>query len=903
VPGGLAVTASTATSLNVGWTASTDNVGVVGYGVYRDGTSISTSSTTSAALVGLSCGKTYHVEVDAVDAAGNRSARAAVDASTAPCADTTPPSSPGAIQTVAHGATTLAIGWAAATDNVGVASYGVYLNGVSIGSTGQQSWNFAGLNCATSYTVSVDAVDAAGNRSPKSTTLLTTDSCPDSTPPSTPSGLAASNVGQTSATLSWNASSDNVGVADYRLYANSGQVGTTASLNYGFRGLACGTSYALGVAAYDAAGNASPVRSLTITTQACPTAPAPSAGFDWFGNSYSGANFDHVPHGAQDMAVAPDGMVATVANWIESGHEVKLYDENGAYGPRSGIHDGTARSVALTNSWLYVGHGNEIIRWSRATFKAGDQARSGVINTGGTVWGLAVCGGEVYASDLSQIRVFRDDLTGQVRSFSAPNARYLTCDRQGNVWAIRDSLVARYSPTGTLLASFTPSGMTLDIAADPSSDTILVTDNGPDQRIEKYSYTGAPAGTLGVQGGYLAGPTPGLLGPGRFVGPRGVGIDAVGNVYVASTGEPGLSLALSWGEIGRLLIIDSYDRAGTRRWKQEGLSFSDSGQQSPDGSRFYTREVAYERGGDGRYRARAFTVDPFSNPNDRRIPTCNCNYTESVLVRDFGGHRYLAMWGSSGGLMIYRMNGEIAVPASFLSDEASNDYIQVEGLPRENRPGSWPGNLNGGDMFIDADGDVYRAAADTRFVRYRLQGLTAAGNPIYRYADADLWSTPPGIAETRRVEVYDGIVYVSGYGPGEQPGNEFDGWRWVGKRLVKFPSLPVNGVWPAASWTSLIHYEPGVKTSAPADRPASWAADPSSGLIAVGYQYDPGSNSSYLRFYSTATGAATRVVHSSDFPPEYGERGWLDMPRAVSFVDGWVWMEENHLSKQVGMHG
>ena len=49
----------------------------------------------------------------------------------------------------------------------------------------------------------------------------------NTTPPTAPTGLAASGVGQTSLTLSWNAASDNVGVTGYRLFQNGTQVGTS----------------------------------------------------------------------------------------------------------------------------------------------------------------------------------------------------------------------------------------------------------------------------------------------------------------------------------------------------------------------------------------------------------------------------------------------------------------------------------------------------------------------------------------------------------------------------------------------------------------------------------------------------------------------------------------------------
>jgi hypothetical protein len=58
-------------------------------------------------------------------------------------------------------------------------------------------------------------------------------------------------------------------VTGYRLYLGTSQVGTSSSTSYVFSGLSCGTSYTLGVAAVDAAGNVSGTATLAVTTTAC----------------------------------------------------------------------------------------------------------------------------------------------------------------------------------------------------------------------------------------------------------------------------------------------------------------------------------------------------------------------------------------------------------------------------------------------------------------------------------------------------------------------------------------------------------------------------------------------------------------------------------------------------------
>jgi chitodextrinase len=287
-PTGLAKTSSTQTSLSLSWAAATDNVGIAGYTVYVNGTASSAASGTSRTISGLSCGSTYTIGVDAYDAAGNHSAQTSATMSTTACpADTTPPSTPASLQQSGSTATSVTIAWTASTDNVGVTGYTLYVNGTQVGPTTGTSATATGLTCGTAYTVAVDAFDAAGNHSAQASISASTAACSgDTTSPSTPTGLATSAVGQTSITLSWTASSDNVGVTGYRLYLAGSQVGTALSTSYAFSGLTCGTSYTLGVAAVDAAGNVSGTATISATTAVCSGSGGNFSGtFDCYGST------------------------------------------------------------------------------------------------------------------------------------------------------------------------------------------------------------------------------------------------------------------------------------------------------------------------------------------------------------------------------------------------------------------------------------------------------------------------------------------------------------------------------------------------------------------------------------------------------------------------------------------
>ncbi|WP_234859529.1 reprolysin-like metallopeptidase [Aquimarina aquimarini] len=79
----------------------------------------------------------------------------------------------------------------------------------------------------------------------------------DTQAPTVPSGLTASNITATTASLSWNASTDNVGVTGYNIYQANTVIGTVSNTSYQVTGLSPNTTYSFSVKAKDAAGNES----------------------------------------------------------------------------------------------------------------------------------------------------------------------------------------------------------------------------------------------------------------------------------------------------------------------------------------------------------------------------------------------------------------------------------------------------------------------------------------------------------------------------------------------------------------------------------------------------------------------------------------------------------------------
>lgn len=90
----------------------------------------------------------------------------------------------------------------------------------------------------------------------------------DTTPPTNPTNLVDTQVTESSITMSWDASTDNIGVTNYSVYQDNTQIATTAQTSYTVNGLALSTSYTFKVRANDLAGNSSGYsNTITITTK------------------------------------------------------------------------------------------------------------------------------------------------------------------------------------------------------------------------------------------------------------------------------------------------------------------------------------------------------------------------------------------------------------------------------------------------------------------------------------------------------------------------------------------------------------------------------------------------------------------------------------------------------------
>ncbi len=183
--------------------------------------------------------------------------------------DNQAPTVPAGLLATAVSETRINLSWEASVDNVGVTGYRIErsLDGSSswtqIGTSVITSYSDMTVSANTTYYYRVKAVDAANNTSDPSISVNATTPAPDTEAPTIPAGFTATAVSGGRIDISWTASTDNVGVTEYRiersLDGSTGwtQVGSSTTTDYSDTTVSANTTYYYRVIAVDAANNIS----------------------------------------------------------------------------------------------------------------------------------------------------------------------------------------------------------------------------------------------------------------------------------------------------------------------------------------------------------------------------------------------------------------------------------------------------------------------------------------------------------------------------------------------------------------------------------------------------------------------------------------------------------------------
>ena len=328
-PTNLSATGISASQISLSWTASTDNVGVTGYNIYRDGggTPIASTVNTSYTDGNLSSNTIYSYTVSAYDAADNESGQSNSASDTTLAVSATPRKincgNGGAVSPFetddgydsgSTSSTTNDIDLSGVTDPAPMAVYQTErwgtdvtytLTGLSANTTykvrlhfneryfsssGQRVFNvkindtqvitnldiYAEVGNFTAY---IREFDATANGSGIITVefIAVTNNASisgieindiDTEAPTTPTNLSATAVSTSQINLSWTASTDNVGVTGYNIYRDGGgtPIASTVNTSYSDENLSPNTAYSYTVSAYDAVGNESSESSQASST-------------------------------------------------------------------------------------------------------------------------------------------------------------------------------------------------------------------------------------------------------------------------------------------------------------------------------------------------------------------------------------------------------------------------------------------------------------------------------------------------------------------------------------------------------------------------------------------------------------------------------------------------------------
>jgi fibronectin type 3 domain-containing protein len=263
----------TTSSVTLGWDAATDDQAVDHYVVQTspDGvgnwSAVDQSTGTSYVdTTAVTQHQTLHLRVQAVDTSGNGGPFSTPLTVSTP--DTAAPATPTGLSVASTTPDSASLQWTAALDDDGsaVAGYVIYEqqggDWTQVDQVMGTSDTISGLDADAVYSFRVTSIDAALNQSnPTSPVQANTGTAADATPPSVPAGLTATALDQSSISLSWDASSDDTGVARYLVLRWDGaawqQVGTSSDLTFTDTGLAPSSTYYYSVEAQDAALNTS----------------------------------------------------------------------------------------------------------------------------------------------------------------------------------------------------------------------------------------------------------------------------------------------------------------------------------------------------------------------------------------------------------------------------------------------------------------------------------------------------------------------------------------------------------------------------------------------------------------------------------------------------------------------
>ena len=405
----------------------------------------------------------------------------------APGPDGTPPTQPTNLTASASSPNQVNFGWTASSDNVTVTGYRIYrgANGSTptlLTTTTNANTTYADTSviAGTPYQYQVQAIDAAGNASAMSLVAsVTTPTTTDTTPPTTPTNLTGEAITSSEVDLNWTASSDTgTGISGYRVYrAPSGStsfslIATTigSGVSYADLTVTGNTRYDYQVMAVDGASNTSPA-SNTFTASTPPGAVTQNYTFTATGDATIDQTNATTNYGGDVTKLIVDGSPSSDA----------LLKFNVA---TTGCSTVTSASLQLTNNANGSPTGGDIYStgssWTESTVNWNNAPGRGVLlNSLG-----AVVSKGVYTVDVTGgVSSTNGEVDFRIGSPNSDGAYYFPREASTSSFRPQLRVVCAEASTDTLaptaptsLGGSAPNGGEVDLAWQPSTDNVAVTE-------------------------------------------------------------------------------------------------------------------------------------------------------------------------------------------------------------------------------------------------------------------------------------------------------------------------------------------------------------------------------------------------------------------------------------------
>ena len=337
-------------------------------------------------------------------------------------------------------------------------------------------------------------------------TVVIAGSTSDTQAPTTPTGLTASSITSSSAQLSWNASTDNVGVTGYDVYMGGTLLGTVATNSANVTGLNASTTYSFYVKAKDAAGNtsgASYTYSLTTTGGTltyCTSKGATS--YEWIDlvelNQISNTTSANGGYGNFTNLTATVARGASQTIFFSAGFKGSSYTEywhvwidwnqNGIFDANERMVYGSSSSAARLSSSFTV-PSNALLGTTRMRVTMKYNAAATACETFGygevEDYTINVVETSTYARNDKQSEILDFEEPTSVTLYPVPASNFITVSASNGVLLGNISI---YSVTGSLVKviSSEHNSQRIDISDIPSGVYIISVENEREKFIEKF---------------------------------------------------------------------------------------------------------------------------------------------------------------------------------------------------------------------------------------------------------------------------------------------------------------------------------------------------------------------------------------------------------------------------------